>query len=731
MESIVWSHVLGNNRGDVPAAVGSLFVSGDTIYFSGDFSGTTNFYGQNYAVLGYADSFVVEYSLDGDFRDVWVLQGNGNDYVRGAAIWGNQLHIYGKTTSINMDFDPTDGVDEHSATSSSVSAGYITVHNRLFRILNVQPEYSLTTVENELIDPTSVPVKGSGKIRVKSKGRILVDIPASIDSDKNWASLEGDLNEALGISVVRNISSLPGVTSAHTLYVPIPGFASSDQVLLCPDAGYLSEVERNCSNGILFSHGQQFNVGMDQVTATKEQIDGMYYWKLDGVTGTGGMSLFSGFSIKDTLTRLQIGAASNHTIEFGTVNGLETSGDTIEITFDPETSAWDLSSILFSDIEMDVAGTPLTLAATPGADTWGVSINTTTDTITFTAPTSGTSYIAPSSAIQVRIGTNTISGINQITNPSTVAEYEIYIKNTYQAGDGGVETGEIEIPIIDDDTVNVHGYLDTFMHFDIDTAVADTDCDAFGAVDSTCESQSYCGGTHYNPELGWYTDDSDCAAATSCDYYYTNFPGDGEDASYCGATDGCDCWWSVSYCGGLQTSCNSHSGVVDGAGYVVSLGELSTTRVNRSNIMEVMHSDGNLGFINSIYLDLSTNANQGASITLQSLYGGLRKDGPNFIPSVELENGPYPIAAGSGLYGLRVESATVPDAESGEFVVMDRYMDTVEYGAATTTRTSFISTNSKPIDKGRVRIDLAASPSSTDATGTYTDELTFIATSMF
>lgn len=38
----------------------------------------------------------------------------------------------------------------------------------------------------------------------------------------------------------------------------------------------------------------------------------------------------------------------------------------------------------------------------------------------------------------------------------------------------------MEVPIIDDDTTNISGYVDSFITFDIDTAATDINCDATG-----------------------------------------------------------------------------------------------------------------------------------------------------------------------------------------------------------------------------------------------------------
>ncbi len=63
------------------------------------------------------------------------------------------------------------------------------------------------------------------------------------------------------------------------------------------------------------------------------------------------------------------------------------------------------------------------------------------------------------------------------------------------------------------------------------------------------------------------------------------------------------------------------------------------------------------------------------------------------------------------------------DASSGD----DYYCDVADGG----TPISIFNSNSLPIDDGRLQFAVGASPASDDGTGTYTDQLTFVATATF
>ena len=148
-------------------------------------------------------------------------------------------------------------------------------------------------------------------------------------------------------------------------------------------------------------------------------------------------------TISDTLSRIEDNTASNHTIEFVTPTGVNESTDTIILTFDDTGDGYNFGSVAFGDIDLavdddgacDGTWTDKTLAGTAAADTWGVNVNSTNDTITFTAPTNATTgEITAGRCVQIEIGTNASGGSNQITNPAS-GTYITDISGTF--GDEG------------------------------------------------------------------------------------------------------------------------------------------------------------------------------------------------------------------------------------------------------------------------------------------------------
>jgi hypothetical protein len=92
-------------------------------------------------------------------------------------------------------------------------------------------------------------------------------------------------------------------------------------------------------------------------------------------------------------------------------------------------------------------------------------VNTTTDTITLTAPTNAASgEIAANACVRIKIGTNATTGTTgdqQITNPSTAGQYLIAIAGAF--GD----SGDIAVTILSDDQVSVTASVTESLTFTI------------------------------------------------------------------------------------------------------------------------------------------------------------------------------------------------------------------------------------------------------------------------
>lgn len=106
----------------------------------------------------------------------------------------------------------------------------------------------------------------------------------------DWTNVAGESDLATGKAVIRNLTTAPGASTAHTLYVPIPNGNPGLKFLLCPNAETLADVTYNCTNSVLFEDGETKDVLGSSVTVIKVNEGGQDYWIAEGVTGTGGFA---------------------------------------------------------------------------------------------------------------------------------------------------------------------------------------------------------------------------------------------------------------------------------------------------------------------------------------------------------------------------------------------------------------------------------------------------------
>ena len=163
-------------------------------------------------------------------------------------------------------------------------------------------------------------------------------------------------------------------------------------------------------------------------------------------------------NVSDTLSDSGPGNASNHTIAFTSATPVTDDDSTLTLTFD---ALFDLSSIVFTDIDLSDDGADLTIA-TDCSGAQPVAASSSGQVVTFQFCNGDGASIAASSSVVIEIGTNATSGasgVNQITNPATTTSYAITIGGTL--GD----TGTARVAIVDQ--VNVSASVDTTLTFTI------------------------------------------------------------------------------------------------------------------------------------------------------------------------------------------------------------------------------------------------------------------------
>ncbi len=114
-----------------------------------------------------------------------------------------------------------------------------------------------------------------------SPDRVLADVSVAYSTDRDWSLINGGVDEVLGKTFVSGLGSAPGVVGTFTMYTP--KILGDTGVRVCPGVTSLASTNTSCTSGYYLEEG---DAGLSVVN-----IDGIDYWAVSGLSGTGIMSL--------------------------------------------------------------------------------------------------------------------------------------------------------------------------------------------------------------------------------------------------------------------------------------------------------------------------------------------------------------------------------------------------------------------------------------------------------
>ncbi|MBA3678706.1 hypothetical protein H0W80_00705 [Candidatus Saccharibacteria bacterium] len=119
-------------------------------------------------------------------------------------------------------------------------------------------------------------------IRVSKTGGIpIADISITFNTDPSLIDVTADSDATTGTAFAHNLTSVTGAASSFTLF--IPKLSNDTGVGICPGATTLAAVNNSCTG--LYYLTTVVSSNLSTVT-----INGVVYWKVTGLTGTGGFS---------------------------------------------------------------------------------------------------------------------------------------------------------------------------------------------------------------------------------------------------------------------------------------------------------------------------------------------------------------------------------------------------------------------------------------------------------
>ncbi|MDD3646896.1 MAG: choice-of-anchor Q domain-containing protein [Candidatus Dojkabacteria bacterium] len=153
---------------------------------------------------------------------------------------------------------------------------------RSYQILNLDSSLNATDSSgNNVEDGSAYGLEGSYTINITdTSGNYIGEVLTDFSADLDWGSVMGDIDMTERKSVIDNLSSADGTAATHTLYVPKG--TSDTSVGICPSATDLASVNETCP-------------GLEIKTAAFPDasvvtLGGNEYWKITGLTSTGGFS---------------------------------------------------------------------------------------------------------------------------------------------------------------------------------------------------------------------------------------------------------------------------------------------------------------------------------------------------------------------------------------------------------------------------------------------------------
>ena len=167
--------------------------------------------------------------------------------------------------------------------SSILSTYSWTVADEGVGCLDLAPDSGLAgidvAVDGALVNPDS----SERTVRLLRDGLPLSEAKILFENAVDWSAVTGAVDATSYKSVVANLAGADSTLGSHTLYIPKAAFHNA--VVICPNALTLPQVVESCANRQVLT--------ASSANVVIVVIDDKTYWKVGGLTGTGGVSIVS------------------------------------------------------------------------------------------------------------------------------------------------------------------------------------------------------------------------------------------------------------------------------------------------------------------------------------------------------------------------------------------------------------------------------------------------------
>ncbi len=326
---------------------------------------------------------------------------------------------------------------------------------------------------------TSVKTGGSAQLGIKevgvadTSGKRISDMYVYFNGNRDWNNVTADIdmsNRKSFMHVPGSIANLDGYDEAYpTFDLYIPKDDRDSAVRICPGADQFTDITIDCAGG--------YNLTEASSNVTIVQVNGDTYWKISGMTSTGGLGI-------------NTSGTPNMRVDLG--NDATSATDDIEVWFDTPTDITADSLIYIIYDSLFTGGSSLTLSdISLNCDDDGELGGTSTGMTALGLTTTEDGYLvldtntdACNSWIQVDIQGG---GGNHLTNPGSPGNYSWAVL-TDVGGDGSDDdSGAVLAYVGDDNDVNVTAIVPPTIDMELyqqgtDTELTDTNTCALGVL---------------------------------------------------------------------------------------------------------------------------------------------------------------------------------------------------------------------------------------------------------
>jgi sugar lactone lactonase YvrE len=254
------------------------------------------------------------YVSDMDANRIKIFNSDGSQY----GVMGEYGSGVGQLTAPRgIEFNPITGL------LTTVDSGdhRIIILDAGVRIFNLIPSADVvknadsTSLVTQYTDPAA-PGVNSIDSQLYFGAYVVSDFTVNLTADRNWSNVNAMTLPDGSKSLVTNLNptDAPGVSDTHALYVVKQ--LGQVSVYVCPNATLLSDVNTSCIGGYRLDEGVAPNL-------STVNVNGVDYWKITGLTGTGAMSLTTDH-LGMTLNKTNVGIAEPITM---TVTAYVTNND--------------------------------------------------------------------------------------------------------------------------------------------------------------------------------------------------------------------------------------------------------------------------------------------------------------------------------------------------------------------------------------------------------------------